>query len=499
MTNAQARELCRGLLIETFDSLRVAPRMRSLMSLGDDGLKIGADLYPLSRFRSVRVVSVGKAAIEMAGTAAEILGKREQGARLRGIVVAPGGGSAQPHLQPLPCGRPGVRSPGPPSDALAEEGPPPVGSGPQGGLWGAGRGSDWIVPSFQYFQAGHPYPNQQSMEAADAALALLEGGTTDDLVLFLISGGGSALMEKPLDSSMSLDDMRQFHELLVTSGAGIQEMNVLRKHLSAVKGGRLAQRAAPATQVTIYVSDVPDHLPSAVASGPTMPDETTVEDCLRIARRYGLLEKFPNPIRAFFDAENVKETPKPGDACFAASKYYCLMSNRDGVGKLRELARSEGIPTAEESCDDWPVERAAAYLLERLETLCNRYPGEPVMLVSGGELSCPVPPGATGRGGRNQAFVLECVAKIAGKPVVVLSAGTDGIDGNSPAAGAVADGESARRATALGLDAQEFRSRFDSYGFFEKLNDAIVTGPTGANVRDLRMLLSYSGFAAGEH
>jgi glycerate 2-kinase len=468
MTGAQARDLCRSLFLETVATLQVAPRMRSLMRVEDRVLRIGPDSYSLSPLQTVRIVSVGKASTEMAETAAEILTNWEQGkdTKFQGIVVSPESGAVQ--AGPLPDG----------------------------------RGSDHIRSGFQYFKAGHPYPDEQSEKAADAVLALLEKTIPGDVVLFLISGGGSALLEKPIGSSaappISIEDMRRFHELLVTSGASIQEINILRKHLSAVKGGRLAQSAAsaapagPPAQVTLYVSDVPDHLPSAVASGPTMPDESTLADCLRIAARYHLLEKFPQRIRAFLESQDAPETPKPGDACFAHSRFYCLLSNRDGVGKLRELARSRGIRTAEESCDEWPVERAANYLLERLEALRERYPGEPSLLVSGGELSCPVPRGALGRGGRNQAFVLDCVAKIDGKPVAVLSAGTDGIDGNSPAAGAVADGDSARRAAGLGLDPQEFQRRYDSYGFFEKLNDAIVTGPTGTNVRDLRMLLAYS-------
>jgi hydroxypyruvate reductase len=441
------------LFLETLDSLRVAPRLHSLVSLRDGALRIGGDSYPLPQDRPVGVVAFGKASREMAETVAEILAPTP----LSGIVVEPQ--AARPKT----------------AESRAAK-PPAAATG----------------PGFAYFQAGHPYPDAASARAAEAVLDLLKNSSPSDLTLFLISGGGSALVEKALDPSVSIDDMRGLHELLVTSGANIQEMNIVRKHFSAVKGGRLAEHAAPSRQATIYVSDVPDHLPSAVASGPTMPDESSVEDCVRVLARYGLSEKLPASIRLLMESNKVPETPKPGDACFAQSRYYCLMSNREAIQALREAARSKGIRTAEERCDDWPVAPAAEYLLGRLQALVEKNPGAPLLLVNGGELSSPVPHETAGRGGRNQAFVLSCVPKIEGKPVVVLSGGSDGIDGSSPAAGAIADGETAARAASLGADPKIFADHFDAYGFFEKLNDAIVTGPTGTNVRDIRLLLAYS-------
>jgi hydroxypyruvate reductase len=278
----------------------------------------------------------------------------------------------------------------------------------------------------------------------------------------------------------------------VTCGADIQEINTVRKHFSAVKGGRLAEAAVPARQITLYVSDVPEHLPAMVASGPTMPDETTLAECDGVLARYGLLEKFPSVFRALWEQRgyDFPETLKPGDPCFAQSRYYCLLSNWDGVQKLAQLAEAKGVIVKRDArCDDWDLRDAADYLLTRLEELREENPGKPVALISGGELSCPVT--GDGTGGRNQAFVLDCVYKIAGQPVVVLSGGTDGIDGNSPACGAIADGESLARAGALGIEPEDYRMRSDSYHFFERLGDAIVTGPTGTNVRDLRMLLAY--------
>ncbi|MBI2818002.1 MAG: DUF4147 domain-containing protein [Acidobacteria bacterium] len=452
MTTIQARELCRELFLQTLDSLKVAPRLRERISVRGGILKIHLPSAPLRRFQNVRIVACGKAALEMATSVIEILAAAEPDTR--GVVVAPHGAN-----QP----RNGHRS-----------------------LQAALRG-------LQYFEAGHPYPDERSLEAAAAILHLLENCTEDDLVLFLISGGGSSLVEKPIHPSILLADLRRFYEVLVTCGAGIQEINILRKHFSAVKGGRLAQRAVPATQVTLYVSDVPERFPSAVASGPTMADESTIEDCRRIATQYDLRDKFPASVDSLLESGRLPETPKPGDICFAQSSYDCLLSNCDGINKLLELARARGIyAEADASCDDWRYDKAADYLLSRVEALRQQHPDERVLLVSGGEVSSPVPAGCEGRGGRNQAFVLYCVPKIAGKNLVVVSAGTDGVDGNSPSAGAVADGESAKRAAALGLaPPDEFLSCGDSYAFFEKLGDTIITGPTGTNVRDLRVVFSF--------
>ena len=437
MTVAKARELCRKWFLQTLEFVRPCLRLREVLRVREGRLEVAGDSYSLASFSEIRVVAVGKAALEMAEATAEIV----QGEPLRGIVVAP-------TLPPAP------------------------------------------LSGFRYFAGGHPYPNEQSCQAADAVLEFLKGDSSEKLVLFLISGGGSALLEKPLHPSVSLDDMRRFHELLVSSGAAIEEINVLRKHLSAVKGGRLAERAAPATQVTLYVSDVPEDVPSAVASGPTMPDESTLEDCRVLAARYGMMELFPASIRVLLESGQLPENPQPGHPCFAKSRYHCLLSNGDAVEKLAALARSENVRVAvDSSCDEWDLQPAAVYLLMRLDQLRREHPQFPVAVVSGGELSCPVT--GAGVGGRNQAFVLDCVPKIAGQPVVVLSAGTDGIDGNSPAAGAIADGASAERARRLHLDLEHYQRQSDSYSFFEKLGDAVITGPTGTNVRDLRILLAF--------
>jgi len=463
MTLGEARQLARSLFLQTLPSLRVGPRVREAMRLAGEVVEIRGEVFPIPRARPIRVVSVGKAAIEMADAAAQQL------------------------AGPPPEGNhPGT---------VAKAGSGPQAGAPFRGIVVAPGEPTSRRPEYEYFRGGHPYPDDGSWRAAEAVVQFLRGCTRDDLVLFLISGGGSALLDKPLHSSVSLDDLRRFHEVLVTSGAAIEEINALRKHLSAVKGGRLAEQAAPATQVTLYVSDVPEGLPSAVASGPTMPDETTVADCIRIITRYALLEKLHGPVRSLLESGAIAETPKPDDPCFARSRYHCLLSNADAVAALEQAARSNGLrANCETGCDGWEFRRAADHLLGKLEKLRREHPGRPAALVSGGELGCPVTGDgpSVGIGGRNQAFALYCATRIEGKPVVVLSGGTDGIDGNSPAAGALADGSTAGRAAALRLKAEDFLRRSDSYHFFEKLGDTIQTGPTGTNVRDLRLLLAYA-------
>ena len=266
-------------------------------------------------------------------------------------------------------------------------------------------------------------------------------------------------------------------------------MNTLRKHFSATKGGRLAEAAHPARQVTLYVSDVPPDRPSTIASGPTMPDESTLAECQEILTRLNLLERLPVSIRKLLEGE-LPETPKPGSPKFKRSSWHALLSTTDGVEKLAARARAEGwIVEPDLSVDDWPVVPAAEQLLEKLAALRRQHPGRTVALLTGGELSSPVT--GEGAGGRNQAFVLACAQRIAGGTVAVLSAGTDGIDGNSPAAGAVADGSTLARAAQHGLESQDFFARSDSYSFFSKLGDAVMTGPTGNNIRDLRLLVAW--------
>jgi glycerate 2-kinase len=345
------------------------------------------------------------------------------------------------------------------------------------------------LPGIRYFLAGHPVPNEESWRAAQFILSLLKNCDERTLVIFLVSGGGSALVELPLDPAQTLADVQQLHHVLVTGGAPIDAMNTVRKHLSAVKGGRLAAAAGRATKLTLAVSDVPAGHESALASGPTLPDPTTVSDAEKIIRDFSLREKFPARLRQWLDDRNMPETPKPGDLAFANAQFQLLLGMDDLFHPAHRAAEAEGCVTiCDNATDDWEVAKAAEYLLAQLDDLRQIHPRRRVALIADGEVSSPVT--GKGIGGRNAAFVLACVEKIADRQVAVLSAGTDGIDGNSIAAGAVADGETLMRARALRMDPREFFRRSDSYTFFAKLDDALLTGPTENNLRDLRILIA---------
>lgn len=345
-----------------------------------------------------------------------------------------------------------------------------------------------LVHGFRYFQGGHPTPNADSLRAADAILNSLHAQTATSLVIFLLSGGGSAIAEKPIDHEISLDDLIATYRVLVHSGAPIAQINVVRKHLSAVKGGRLAQMAYPAQQVSILVSDVPDATPDALASGPTMADSTTVDDCYAVLEKYQLLDKFPESVRDLFQRHAVEETPKSDDPAFVRARWWTVASNKSAIDEAGAAATRQGFAVeVDNSCDDWDYERAADFLLSRVRELRKNV--SRVCLISGGEVTVKVTNG--GAGGRNQQLALTCAQKIAGENITVLSAGTDGIDGNSPAAGAVVDGSTVERAKSAGLDPTHALAHFDAYPLFEKLGDAIMTGPTGNNLRDLRILLAY--------
>ncbi len=343
---------------------------------------------------------------------------------------------------------------------------------------------------FCYVLGSHPYPSAGSVEGAGAALDLVTGLGHDDLVIFLISGGGSALFEKPLLPEVTLADLIEFNKVLVTCGLPIEQINVLRKHISAVKGGRLGVRAFPAQQLTVFISDVPEALDSMVASGPTFPDVSTVDECYTLAADNNLTKRFPAPIRQHFEDRSLEETPKPGDARFSESHYFRLLSNRDAVASAKEAATNMGL-VAEVDRGPWDADfrTVATANSAALDELAARHPGKAVSLIVGGEVTCPVT--GPGIGGRNQAFVLHAAGLVAGRNRVVLSAGTDGLDGNSPAAGAVADGQTLARAQAHGLDPERYLKESDSYHFFRTLGDTIEVGYTGNNVRDLRLWMDF--------
>jgi len=251
----------------------------------------------------------------------------------------------------------------------------------------------------------------------------------------------------------------------------------------------MAKAAVPSQQVSILVSDVPENALDALASGPTMPDTTTVDDCYAIAAKYRLLPQFPANVRQLFEQRRLRETPKLGDATFAQSRYLTILSNTTALKAAVEEAALGGFAAeVDNSCDDWDYADAADHLLSRLRVL--RQGASRVCLISGGEVTVKAGKNP-GTGGRNQQFALYCADKIRGQAITVLSAGTDGIDGNSQAAGAIVDGSTVARAKEKGFDAIASLKKLDAFPLFEATGDAILTGPTGNNVRDVRVLLAY--------
>ena len=404
-------------------------------------LRIGEDLHDLDSYNRIFVVSIGKAAHTMVAAL-----EAQAGSNLEGIVAS--------------------------SVDLASQ-----------------------LRGFRYFRGGHPTPTAESIQAAAAILKSLTSLDSASLAIFMISGGGSSIVEKPVDDEISLDDIAATYRVLVHSGAPIAEINAIRKHISAVKGGRLAQAAYPAQQVSILVSDVPDNTPDALASGPTMPDSTSIHDCERIAAKYNLIAQFPESVAGLFRQHAVEETPKSDDPAFIRARWWTVLSNKVAIDEAAVAATRAGFAVeVDNSCDDWPYEKAAVYLLNRLREMRSKV--SRVCLLSGGEVTVTVRNG--GIGGRNQQFALACSEQIVGQNITVLSAGTDGIDGNSPAAGAVVDGTTVSRAGDFAHDPAgegdplaKALAGFNAYPLLDKLGDAVITGPTGNNLRDLRILLAY--------
>ncbi len=347
----------------------------------------------------------------------------------------------------------------------------------------------WRDARVRYFPARHPLPGPESLAAAQAILDLLQECERDCLILFLISGGASAMIEKPMQDTIGLDDTIRFYEGLIHSGLSIEKMNVLRKHFSQVKGGRLAVAAQGSRQCTLLISDVPGSALDVIGSGPTLPDPSTVEECRSLVEENFEDLRMPESVLSFFRGPQLDETPKESHAAFLRAGWISLLSSDDLYREAAGLATAAGFHVVvDNTCDDWDYRDAAAYLIERLTEL-RRSHGR-VCLISVGELSVRLND-APGMGGRNQQFVLECALRLAGgAPATVLSGGSDGVDGNSPAAGAVCDEKTVDRANLLGWDVQAALRGFDSFPLFEALGDHIMTGPTGNNLRDLRLLLT---------
>ncbi len=430
------RTIATDIFHRTLAAIEVEAIVRQALQLNGNRLKACDTEVDVRQFSRLIVIAVGKASVPMARAAAQVLGER---------LTA--------------------------------------------GLVATNERGDQSPPKFEVFIGGHPVPNQASIDAARAALQLLRAVNDEQtLVLFLLSGGGSALFETPIDASITLDDLQTINRVLVGCGAVIGEMNVVRRFLSAVKGGRLAEAASKARQISLYISDVNSDDLSTVSSGLTLPSNATRADFDRIVAKYSLLEQFPPHVAALIASGNLPNMPPA--VPHESRAHHLLLDNRAALRIAQQIAEQEYNCVVEiaEDLVEGDVEEMAQEHLARLQSLRDKHPGQTVCLLSGGEVICPVR--GNGQGGRNQEFVLRAAMNNHLKTIAILSAGTDGIDGHSPATGASADETTLQRAAALNLSPEEYLQGSDSFNFFAALGDAIIIGPTGNNVRDLRILLA---------
>ncbi len=435
------RNAARAIFRQALQAVDVDAAVRREVLVGGGTLTLAGRSLPLADVDEVVIVALGKAAVAMYRASAEAL----CGVPCRAIVVAP-------------------------SETLPKE-----------------RGDS----AAEFLPGAHPTPTADSLHAAARILEALRRVTPRCAVLFLVSGGASAMVEQPLEPAITLEDVATFSRTLVGSGLNITAMNTLRKHLSAVKGGRLAEAAAAAAvQCTLLISDVPAASPDAIASGPSLPDSSSVEDTRALfdtLRRGALL---PQRIVDWFEAATLPETPKSTSPAFRNAHWRVLLSSEVLARAAKIAAEAAGFHAEiDNSCDDLDYRDAGVYLLQRAEALA-RDRGTPFCMISVGEVAVTLSQ-TPGEGGRNQQFALWCAEALArsGRSATILSAGSDGIDGHSAAAGAACDETTPARAEAAGLSVMDALSGFSTTPLLRAVGDAIQIGPTGNNLRDVRLIL----------
>jgi glycerate 2-kinase len=410
------------------------------LELREDSLRVADRTYELSAVQNIFVAGCGKAAARMALAVQALLGERLVG----GVIVVK-------HGHQLPIER------------------------------------------VKVIEAGHPIPDEAGLGGARQVMDLARSCGKKDLLFFLVSGGGSALLPYPA-AGLSLEDKRRTTAALLRSGAKIQEVNAVRKHISQIKGGRLARLAAPAMLVTLVLSDVINDSLEAIASGPTVPDSSTYADCLRIIKRYGVERLIPFAVVDFLEGGangQIAETPKPSDTVFRDTQNVIVGGNRLALAAAQHRAQALGYHTLVLSDELQGESRIVAkshsdLVKEFLQT--KTAARRPACLLSGGETTVTVR--GDGLGGRNQEFSLAAAIEIDGiDGVVILSGGTDGTDGPTDAAGGIVDGCTIDRGRAKNLDAAVFLAQNDSYHFLQATEDLLVTGPTLTNVMDLQITL----------
>lgn len=359
--------------------------------------------------------------------------------------------------------------------------------GPLTGLVVTRYGHGLPTRAIEVVEAGHPMPDTAGSAAAARILALADSAGPDDLVLCLASGGGSALLAAPA-AGVTLDDKQAVTRALLRSGATIHEINAVRKHLSAIKGGRLAERARPARVVTLAISDVPGDDPDVIASGPTVPDRSTLADARAVLARYGIE---PPPAVAARLADPAAETPKPGDPAFERAEYRMIATPAEALDAAAERAAALGLtaPVLSDRIEGEAREVGKVLAALAREVAARGRPfAPPAVLLSGGETTVTVR--GAGRGGRNAEFLLGLALALDGAAGIwAIACDTDGIDGSEDNAGAIVTPDTLARARARGLDPAAMLADNDAYGFFAALGDLVVTGPTRTNVNDLRAVL----------
>lgn len=448
--NARTPKLseARGILVELVDSAIKAGNpsssIRRWVKVEADKLKVGNYEVDLSGVDRIVAVGGGKASAAMAITLEQILGDR----LAEGTVNIP-------------------------EDTVPRE----------------------VGHKIKFVEAEHPIPSKSGMEGTKQMLDLVSELGSRDLVICLISGGGSALMPLPAEG-IELSELQEVTQLLLKSGATIQEVNAVRKHLSAVKGGQLARAAYPARIVTLIISDVVGDKLDTIASGPTYWDSTTYRDAFSVLEKYKLTEKVsPSIIARLRNGVRgvIPETPKLGEECFRNAYYKIIASNADALEMAVEAGRAHDLNVhvltttmQGEAC------QVGEHLARVAKAVCQA--GKPIpmpaLLLSGGETTVRVR--GQGVGGRNQELVLSAVAGLAGlEGAAMVSFGTDGIDGPTDAAGAIADGFTLQKARELGLDPSSYLENNDSYHFFKGLEDLVVTGPSGTNIMDITALIVF--------
>jgi hydroxypyruvate reductase len=435
------RLLAMNLVHAALAAVEPGAAVRSHLRLDGTVLSVDNSAYDLANYRNVYVVGAGKASAPMAQAVESVLGDRITD----GVVSVKYGYTAP-------------------------------------------------TQRIQIEQAGHPIPDDRAVKATEKMMQLLRQAGPDDLVICLISGGGSALMAAPSDG-IALADERKLTNALLRSGATINEINTVRKHMSQIKGGGLIRLASPAPVISLILSDVLGNPLDVIASGPTVPDTTTFVDAWSVLERYGLIDELPTSLaRHFHDglAGRVSETPKPGDAIFDGTVNLVVASNAHAVQAALEAAKREGLHALLLSTlvegEAREVARVFAAIAKELQQSDHPIP-RPAAIIAGGETTVTVR--GQGRGGRNQEFALSAAIHLDGVDgVTIMAFATDGSDGPTDAAGAIVDGTTVARARALGLEPRSALADNDSYTFFQRLGDLIVTGPTNTNVDDLYVVIA---------